>query len=113
MKNSFPYISATLLVAYAVYSAFVPITIAHSIILFSLAGLFAYNQFLIYSQENTKNKETLAKSVNEFRAELEKHKEQNEIKISKLEDEVTKMSLTSIRTASSSSKPETKKTYSF
>jgi hypothetical protein len=84
MKTAYPYIAATLLVAYVVYSLFVPITIAHSMILFSLAGLAAYNQFLL-SRSTPKLEDEIAKLKRELQTQMEKQKELHDKKLSELE----------------------------
>lgn len=96
------FISPALLIAQAVYLAFVPITIAHSIIVFSLAGLFAFNQFLL-SQENPSLSTELAKLKSELEQRMEKQKESYEIRLKGMEDEVSRVSLASVRSPSSSS----------
>ena len=108
-----PYISAALLVGYAVYSVFGQITIAHSIILFSLAGLFAYNQFLL-SLSTPKLEDEIAKLKSELQTQMEKQKESHDRKLSELEQEMTKISLSVVRSSSAPSKPASdKKTYQF
>lgn len=96
-----------LLLAYIIYSAFIPVTIAHSIIALSLAILFGYHLH-ISRQENTKyNKEVLEQLKNEFDSKLNGTKEFYDKKLSKVEDEMAKMSLTVVapKAASSSAQP--------
>lgn len=95
-------IPAILLIGEAIYLSFVPVNIAHSIILFSLAGLYAFNQFLL-SQEQPSLSTELAKLKSELEQAMEKQKELHEKKLMQLEDDVTRMSLNTVRNTSSSS----------
>ncbi len=103
MKSISRHIPAVLLVAQAIYLAFVPTTIAHSIILLSLAGLFAFNQFLL-AQQNPSLSTELAKLKQELEQQIEKQKETHASQIKAVEDELSKMSLTSLKSSSASSK---------
>jgi hypothetical protein len=110
------YIAPSLLIGYAVFTVFAPqITIAHSLILFSLAGIFAYNQFLLASEQPSLNDE-IAKLKSELEQQIQKQKEHSDAKLASIEGEVTKISLSVVRTSSSSSStkpaPE-KKAYTF
>lgn len=107
------HIPATLLVGQAIYLAFVPVSIAHSIILFSLAGLFAFNQFLL-SKETPSLSIELSKLQSELEKQLEKQKELHEVRLKAMEDELARVSISTIRTASSSSSKEAaKKSFQF
>lgn len=108
MKDISKHIPATLLLGQAIYLAFVPVTIAHSIILFSLAGLFAFNQFLL-SKETPRLSTELAKLQSELETQLEKQKEQHEKRLTLLEDELGRSTLRS----PSSPKEATKKSFQF
>lgn len=100
--KQFPSLSSILLTTYAVYTAFVPVTIAHSIILFSLAALFAYNQFLSSIQNPS-----VLKEVAEFKRDLEeqmkKHKELYDEKLSGVEGELGKIAMSGLKSPSSAS----------
>lgn len=113
MKNYLPYISAALLVGHALYSVTHEISLAHAIIFTSLAGLFAYNQYLL-SRSTPKLEDEIAKLKSELGQEIEKQKESHEKKFSELEGEMTKLSLTAVRSPSSSTKaPDKKRQYQF
>lgn len=109
------YIAPALLVGYAIYSVTAQVTIAHSIILFSLAALFAFQTFVSHRQENIKLLATLEQMKEELIQDWGKHKEANDKKIAQLEDDVAKISLntTTLRNSSSSSKPQTRKEVIF
>lgn len=110
------YIAPFLLISYAAYSATLPnINIAHSIIMFSLAALFAWNQHIL-SKHTPKLEEEVAKLKSELEQQLGKLKESHGRKIAELEGEVQKMSFNAIKNASpSSSSPRApeKKAYQF
>lgn len=106
------YISPSLLIAQAIYLAFVPVSIAHSIILFSLAGLFAFNQFLL-SKQTPRLSTELSKLKSELEQQIQKQKESYEIRLKSVEDELSKASLTSVRSSSSSSKLDAAKKFQF
>jgi hypothetical protein len=108
MKSLSPHIPSALLLGQAIYLAFVPVTIAHSIILFSLAGLFAFNQFLLSKQTPCLSTE-IGKLKRELEERMEKQKESYEVRLKLLEDEVGRASLTAVRSSSSSPKQEGKK----
>jgi hypothetical protein len=105
MKSYHNHLAPSLLLAYAIYTTFVTATIAHSLIILSLAILAGFSMFLS-RQENTKyNEEVLRKVKEDFEAQLNGTKEVYEKKFSKLEDEVAKMALNTLpaRVAPSSS----------
>jgi hypothetical protein len=109
MKHLQVYFPLTLLLAYCVFTAFVPATIAHSIIILSLATLSGYS-IHISRQENLKyNKEVLDSLKNELEAKLMEQKGFHDKKLSKLEDELAKVQLNTIPRASSSSSPQPRK----
>jgi hypothetical protein len=97
------FIPPTLLVGYAVYSAFVPsISIAHSLILFSLAGLFAWNQWLL-SRETPQLQTELAKMQASFDQKMAQQKEAHDKKMSELDGELQKVTMSVVRSSSSPS----------
>lgn len=103
------FIPPVLLVAYAAYTAFIPATLAHSFIIISLAALFAWNQFLL-SRVTPKLEEEIAKLKSELEHQIEKQKELHDAKLASIEGEMTKLSLTAVRSSSSpSSKLQDKK----
>lgn len=114
MKQASPYLSAALLVGYVIYLAFIPASLPHSIIFTSLAGLFAYNLFLL-SRTTPQLEEEIAKLKRELVEQMEKQKELHGKKIADLEGEVGKLSLSSIKASSSpsSSKGQARKEYTF
>ena len=107
------FIAPVLLVAEAIYLSFVPaLTIAHSIILLSLAGLFAFNQFLLSKQTPSLTTE-LGKLKSELEKQIEKQKESHDLRLKGVEDELSKMSMTSLKSSSASSKADNKPKYIF
>lgn len=82
-----------LLLAYAVYSAFIPVTIAHSIILLSLAALYGFHVHISRQEKHKLNTEVLRQLKMELKAEIAELKEAHEKKLSKVEDEVAKVQL--------------------
>ena len=109
MKNIQNYFPPALLLAYAIYSTFIQINVAHSIIILSLAILAGYQAFLS-RQENTKfNKEILEQMREDFGSQLNGVKEFYDKKLSKLEDEVAKVQLNTMPTKASSSSPAPRK----
>lgn len=111
MKNFQNLLPTFLLLAYAVYSAFIPVTIAHSIIFLSLAGLAGYQLHISRQVINKFNEETLAGLKNELEIKLSQHKEFYDRKLSKLEDELAKTQLNQLpsKAGSSSSIPSPRK----
>jgi hypothetical protein len=105
MKQFQNYLPSGLLFAYCIYTAFVPLSIAHSLIILSLAALCGYQSY-ISRQETTKyNNEALTGLKNEFETKLEEQKEFYAKKIAKLEDEVAKMALNTLPPKAPSSSP--------
>lgn len=104
MHINFPKIplAGTLLVSYAVYTGFVQISIAHSIILLSLAGFAAFDQYI-----KSHHTPSLEKKMDELRLELNKElqtqKESNEAKLQELKEEQTRQSIARANASSSSS----------
>lgn len=99
-------LAGTLLVLYAVYSTFVPVSIAHSIILFSLAAVYGFDKHL----QSTKIPST-QKLVHDLREELYKEmKQQKEIyesKLAELKQEQQRIAIERANASSSvSSKPK-------
>lgn len=102
LQNSLP---SGLLLAYVIYSAFVPVTIAHSLVILSLAALCGYH-FHISRQDNIKyNEKALAGLKNELELKISQQKEEHAKKLAKLEDEVAKMALNAIPQKTTSSSP--------
>ncbi|MBW3545206.1 MAG: hypothetical protein KY428_06335 [Bacteroidetes bacterium] len=117
MKHLAPsFLSASLLTSYLVYSAFIPTNISHSIILFSLASLFAYTQFLL-SRSTPKLEDEIAKLKSEMEKQLGKQKEFIDAKVASMEGDLTKLSFTAVKSTSSSSSSKSpssdRKTYQF
>jgi cytochrome c-type biogenesis protein CcmH/NrfG len=95
----------TLLLAYSVYSAFVPISIAHSIVLFSLALLTGFD---IYIQSH--QLPSITKKIENLKNEmLEQFKKDKEIYEDKLQELKFEQSRQSIERANFSSAPSVKK----
>jgi Co/Zn/Cd efflux system component len=112
-EKAFPHIVLGLLVAYLIYSAFIQVNTSHSIILFSLAGLCGYSQWLL-SKSTPNVHEEIAKLKSELEQKLEKQKELHDRKLSEIEGEMTKVSLSIVRAAPSpSSSEKNKKPYVF
>lgn len=109
MENYKNHLPSALLFAYIVYSAFVPVTIAHSLIAFSLALLAGYQSHISRSENTKHNKEVLEQLKNDFDSKLNGVKEAHEKKLSKLEDEVAKMALNTLPPKTASSSPLQKK----
>lgn len=97
------HVPGALLLAYAVFTAFIPVTIAHSIILFSLAGLFGFQQFLSHQEKNKQSENALEQFKQELEIKLAQQEELYGKKLSKLEDELGKVSLATIKSSSSPS----------
>lgn len=95
-------ISGTLLLPYLVYTAFVPVSIPHSIILLSLAVLTGFELFLRYQQHPSLHK-LLEQSLQEQTKKLEAY----DARILELKQELSRMSLERVNSASASSKPKT------
>lgn len=109
MKNYQNHLPAGLLVAYAIYTAFVPVSIAHSIILLSLAALCGYQSHISRQEKNQVEQKILEQMKNEFEAKYSALKEAHEKKLSKLEDEMSKVMLNQIPPKVSSSSPTPRK----
>lgn len=109
MKNYQNHLPAGLLVAYASYTAFVPVSIAHSIIIFSLALLAGYQAYLSTQKTNKYNEEVLREMRQELVSQLESVKEAHAKKISKLEDETAKLALNHIPPKVAASSPQPRK----
>lgn len=101
------HLPAGLLVAYSVYACFIPINLAHSIILFSLAGLFGFQQYLQHSEQPSLETE-LAKLKTDFETQIKSTKENYEIRLRKVEEENGKLALSLTRSSSSSIKSDKK-----
>lgn len=104
MKHLQKLLPSALLFSYCIYSAFIPVTIAHSIIIASLAVLYSFH-FYISRQDNIKLKQDSLDSLkNEMELKILAIKEIHEKKISKLEDDLSKLLLSTMpKTQASSS----------
>lgn len=106
-QNTLP---SALLFSYAIYSAFIQISIAHSIILFSLAGLFAYSTYLQRQETTSKINEDLRQLKLDMDGELKSQRELYERRLSKAEDEISKLGLSmvpqKVSSSSSNNKPK-------
>jgi hypothetical protein len=107
MKYTIPKLplAGTLLVSYAVYSAFVPVSIAHSIIVFSLTLFAGFDHYLQSHQlpsTNTKI-EDLRK---EMSSKLEQQKADYEVKLQKVEEEMSRQAIARANSSSVSSQPK-------
>jgi hypothetical protein len=102
MKHFYEITPGAALLAYLIYSAFVPITIAHSLILFSLAGLFGYSLFInsLKHPSMQKQMETLHE---ELKARIDSEKEIHELRLKKCEDATAQLVLAGTRVSSSPS----------
>jgi hypothetical protein len=86
LKELFP---TVLLIAYVVYSAFIPVQIAHSIIVIALVVLFGLH-FHISRQDNIKyNEKALAGLKNEMDEKMANY----EKRLAKLDDDLAKTHL--------------------
>lgn len=85
MKHFYVILPGALLLSYAVYTTFVPITIAHSIILLSLAGLFGYSMF-INSQQSPSLKQELKNSHEQLELKLKQQEEFYAERLKRVED---------------------------
>lgn len=95
----------TLLVLYSVYSTTVPVSIAHSIILFSLALLAGFDKFLV----STKIPST-EKLVSDLRAEFtDKLETQKDVYEAKLQEVIAEQSRQAIAKANSTVTSPSKK----
>lgn len=107
------HLPAGLLVAYLLYSPFISINISHSIILFSLAGLFGFHQYLQHSELTSKFKTEVAKLKTDLEQEIKSNKENYELRLKRVEEENTKLALGLARAPSSTSSPTTPKKVMF
>lgn len=96
------HVPGVLLVSYLLYTPFITINLSHSLILFSLAGLFGFSQYLQHSEQPSLTTE-LAKLKTELEHQIKTNKENYEIRLKKTEDEVTKVALSASRNPSSNS----------
>lgn len=101
MKFTLP---GVLLLSYAVYTAFVPVNIAHSIILFSLAALYGFENYLL-SNKHPSIIQKVEELRQEFQAELVKQKEFNEERLKVVEEEQARQAIVKAN-SSSASKPK-------
>ena len=102
-------IAPTLLISYLVYSTFITnISISHSIIITALAGLYAYDIFLV-RQENS-SKKSFAQFKQEMEVSMKDYKEACNARFSRTEDEIAKVQLNQLPSkAASSSIPQPRK----
>lgn len=96
------HLPAGLLVACLLYLPFTTLNLAHSIILFSLAGLFGFQQYLQHSEQPSLETE-LAKLKTDLGQEIKSTKENYELRLKKVEEENTKLALSLTRSSSVSS----------
>lgn len=100
-------LAGTLLLSYSVYTAFVPVSIAHSIILFSLAALFGFDRYcqLLQLPSMDKRMEDIRTELNQA---LNLQKETYEAKLAELKSEQSRQAIDRANaSASSSSKKRT------
>jgi hypothetical protein len=109
MKQFQDYLPSVLLFGYAVFSAFIPVTIAHAIILFSLAGLFGFQTHISRLATTKLNQEALDSLKNELDSKISAQKEFYDKKLSKLEDEMAKVQLNTLPSKTVSSSPAPRK----
>ena len=105
------YFAPGLILAYLLYLGFVPVTVAHSIILVSLVGLYGFQEFLT-RPEKINYEQLLAQLKESLEKQLAQNKEEVNAKFTAVEGEVQKISLQIIKASSSSStfkKPDDKK----
>src|ERR1043165_1711375 len=98
MKRFHEILPGALLLSYAVYTAFVPANLAHSIILFSLAGLFGYSSYL-YCQKQPSMQKELSEFKEKMEKELSQQKESYEVRLKQVEDVAAAMALSSAKAA--------------
>lgn len=109
MKFESRHLPLGLLIAYLVYSGFVPVGISHSVIVLSLAALSGYQLHISRQETHKYNEEVLKQLKNELEAKLEQQKEFYAKKISKLEDETAKLALNHIPPKVAVSPPQPRK----
>ena len=108
MKRIYETLPGALLLSYAVYSAFVPVSIAHSIIFTSLAGLFGYSLY-VHSQQLPSTKQELLNRIVELEQKTSEQKEYDELRLKKLEDVVGGLAIAGTRPSSPSLQKNDKK----
>mgnify|MGYP001560328687 CR=1 FL=1 len=90
-----------LLLSYAVYTAFVPVSIAHSIIIFALAALTGFEIFI-----NVHQTPSIEKKVSDVQLEMDKRiaelKETYEIRLKKIEADQERQAFEKVNTAPNS-----------
>lgn len=84
--------AGTLLVCYVVYSAFVPVSTPHSIILFSLSLLTGFELY-IQSHKTPRTEKLLADIRNEMLQTMERDRDTFEKKLKELHEEQTRQSI--------------------
>ena len=98
-------LAGTILVTYLLYTAFVPVSMAHSIILLSLAALCGFDFFLKQHQQPR-----MEKQMSDFQEEILKllntQKEEHEVKLLELKNEQSRQSIERANSSSASSKPK-------
>lgn len=99
-------LAGTLLVLYAVYSTFVTASISHSIIIFSLAALVAFDQYIKSHQLPSMDKKMDELRL-ELLKELQSQKEIHEAKLQELKAEQTRQTIERANSGSASSKKPT------
>jgi cell division protein FtsB len=95
-------LAGTLLFSYSVYTTFVPVSIAHSIILFSLALLTGFDIY-IQSHQLPSTAKKIADLRNEMLEQLKKDQEIYEAKLQELKEEQQRQAIARANASSSGS----------
>lgn len=103
-------LAGTLLLSYAVYSTFVPVSIPHSIILFSLAAFAALEQYL-NSHKTPSILQEVERVKEELLKEMQKTKETYELRLAELKQEQQRINID--RANEKASVPSKKPTIKF
>jgi hypothetical protein len=102
MTRFYSTLPGALLLSYLVYTTFVPITIAHSLILLSLAGLFGYSVFVFTQQLPSKDKQ-LQEKFDKLELNIKLQEEIYVERLKRCEDLTGALALASNRVGSSTS----------
>lgn len=95
--------AGTLLLSYAVYTCFVQVSIAHSIILLSLAVAYSYDSFL-KSIKTPSILKLMTDMQEDFNRKLKEQKESHEAKLQEVKEEQQKHHIAKINSSASSPK---------